>query len=330
MVVRPLPVQEASKRNECFKVHAGRLFDSKNKTYIEDAAIEINTKTGLITKVYKHTDDRDDVWKSPNDIDLSSKDLTVLPGFVEAHSHIMLHPYTEASSLHQERDESLVERVIRATNHCRDILKAGYTTCRDLGTESLQDADIGVRDAINRGIIRGPRHFVATEALASSGGYEIRHENRLGGTVAPRLSDPCDGVVGVRAAVRRRLGAGADIIKFYAEYGKRQLRYPPPTYPGGPDIEFPPSGSGGPLESERNPSLLLFNQEEMDEIVREANAARAPVAAHTQSVESSMMASKAGVTTVEHAIRAYEKPDEQMLLLWEAGVEETRSLINAL
>lgn len=91
---------------------------------------------------------------------------------------------------------------------------AGYTTYHDLGTEGLKDADVDVRDAINRGLIPGPRLFVATEALASSASYAIRHENSLGGARMPPIADAADGVDGVRAAVRRRIGAGADVVKF--------------------------------------------------------------------------------------------------------------------
>lgn len=202
------------------------------------------------------------------------------------------------------RDESLVERIIRATNHCRDALLAGYTTYRDLGTEGAHDADVHIRDAVNRGIIPGPRIYCVTECLASSGGYETRHENKIGGAVAPRISDPCDGVVGCRAGVRRRLGAGADVIKFYADYRKRALRFPESAWPGCPGVMFPPYQSG--LEGDRNPNLLLFDQEEMSAMVSEAKVARAPVAAHASSAEAVTMAARAGVTTVEHGFESME------------------------
>ena len=201
------------------------------------------------------------------------------------------------------RDESLVERIIRATNHLRAALLAGYTTYRDLGTEGASDADIGLRDAVNRGLIPGPRLFVATEPIASSGGYEIRQENHLGGTSVPRISDPADGPTGVRVAVRRRLSAGADVVKFYADYRKRQLRFPPPAWKGTREIEFPPSGEG---DMQRNPNLPLFDEDEMSAIVREAKGSRAPVAAHCGLGESVVKAAKAGVTTVEHANEADE------------------------
>lgn len=226
----------------------------------------------------------------------------MLPGLVDAHTHIFLHPYSETPALNQMRDESAVERIVRATNHVKSALMAGYTTYRDLGTEGLRDADVSFRDTINRGIIPGPRMFVATETIASSGGYEIRLESSsvpgLLGTQVPRISDPADGVSGVRAAVRRRLGAGADVVKFYADYRKRTLRYPASTWPGACDVMFPPPSdwfAGG-----RNPSLLLFTQDEMDAMVSEARAAKAPISAHAQSPEAVIMAAKAGVTTIEH------------------------------
>ncbi len=202
------------------------------------------------------------------------------------------------------KDESLIERTIRATNHCRAALLAGYTTYRDLGTEGAYDADVHIRDAVNRGIIPGPRIYCATECLASSGGYENRHENKIGGLEVPRICDPCDGPVGCRAAVRRRLGAGADVIKFYADYRKRQLRFPSGGWPGCANILFPPQHD--PAGSDRNPNLLLFNQEEMDAMVAEAKSSRAPVAAHASTAEGVAMAARAGVTTIEHGFEDME------------------------
>ncbi|CAJ2511891.1 Uu.00g075160.m01.CDS01 [Anthostomella pinea] len=187
------------------------------------------------------------------------------------------------------RDESLVERVVRATNHAKSALMAGYTTYRDLGTEGLRDADVSFRDTINRSIIPGPRMFVATETIASSSGYEIRQENGMPGvdTTIPRISDSADGVDGVRTAVRRRLGAGADIVKFYATTGN-----------GG--CGFPRRHGKERGRSYQNPNLLLFTQEEMDAMVSEAKRGHAPISAHAQSPEGVIMAAKAGVTTIEH------------------------------
>jgi imidazolonepropionase-like amidohydrolase len=277
-----------------FTIHTDCLFDSKRKKFVKDTSIVVDPNTGLITRVYQ----REHALSTVEEPDIDLRGKCVLPGLVDAHTHILLHAYSETPGLHQMRDESLVERIIRATNHCRTALLAGYTTYRDLGTESAQDADVHIRNAINRGIIPGPRIYCVTEPLASSGGYEIRHENKIGGVDVPRISDPCDGPVACRAAVRRRLGAGADVIKFYADYRKRQLRFPDRQWPGCPEIAFPPSERN--LGGQRNPNILLFNQDEMDAIVAEAKVARAPVAAHASTPEAVMMVAKAGVTTVEH------------------------------
>lgn len=191
------------------------------------------------------------------------------------------------------RDESTVERIVRATNHVRSALLAGYTTYRDLGTESLGNADANLRDCINRGLLPGPRLFVATEALASTGSYELRVENRLGNPLTvPRACDPADGVDGVRAAVRRRVGDGADLIKFYADYRRKVMRFPT----AGPrPVRFPPE-----RYEDRNPAVPLYEQEEMDAIVREARLAGLPVAAHAGETRAARMAIRAGVTSVEH------------------------------
>lgn len=305
-----------------FTVHTDLLFDPKAKTFIKNTSITVDPKTGLIVKVYRRKDALPTSINAP-DIDLRGQ--CVLPGLVDAHTHIFLHAYSETPSINQMRDESLVERVIRATNHCRTALLAGYTTYRDLGTEGAFDADVHVRDAVNRGIIPGPRIYCVSEALASSGGYENRIENRIGGVQVPRISDPCDGPVGVAAGVRRRLGAGADVIKFYAgmpphryvpfrhpndrspDYRRRALRFPESQWPGCPGIMFPPEQNG--LQGERNPNLLLFNQTEMNAIVAEAKTARAPVAAHASSAEAITMAAKAGVTTIEHGFESLQGTD---------------------
>lgn len=282
-----------------FKIYTSILFSPKEKRFLKDITLTVSKETGLIIEVHKRSASEssalDEDWMHPLDIDLRSpgpngKPRVILPGLVDAHTHIFLHAYAKTPAVYQMRDESPTERTIRAVNHCRTALLSGYTTYRDLGTEGMLDHDTHVRNAINRGLIPGPRLFVATECIASSGGYAVRLENNTNGV--PRIADVADGVEGVKQAVRRRVGAGADIIKFYADYRKRQLRFPPSTWPGEPDVQFPPK--------ERNPNVPLFSQAEMNAIVEEAKFNGVPVAAHAQAPNAVIMAAKAGVTSVEH------------------------------
>src|SRR5690606_8418638 len=102
-------------------------------------------------------------------IDLSG--TTLLPGLIDAHSHMFLHPYDEASWNDQVLKEPLALRVARATNHARATLMAGFTTVRDLGTEGAGYADVGLKEAIEQGIIPGPRMLVVTRAIVATGSY---------------------------------------------------------------------------------------------------------------------------------------------------------------
>src|SRR5689334_15452077 len=103
-------------------------------------------------------------------IDLPGTTLT--PGLVEGHSHILLHSYNETSWTDQVSREGLALRVARATNHLRATLQAGFTTVRDLGTEGAGYADVELKQAVNQGIIPGPRVLTSTRAIVATGSYE--------------------------------------------------------------------------------------------------------------------------------------------------------------
>ncbi|KAK9414293.1 putative Amidohydrolase-related domain-containing protein [Seiridium unicorne] len=287
-------------------VHTSTLFDPKKKEFLENVSIKVDPNTGAIVSVDERSS-AEVTELGPADIDLREK--VVMPGFVDAHTHIFLHDYSECPAAEQHRDESIVERVVRATNHVRTALLAGYTTYRDLGSEAMQSFDANLRDCINRGIIPGPRLFVATHPLGSTGGFEVRTENYHGGTRAPPASDPGDGPEGVRQALRRRVAEGCDIIKFYADYRRKIMRFPPSQqHPYRLGIEFPPA--------DPNPNVPLFSQEEMDMIVKEAQLADLPVAAHAGGLKAALMAVKAGVTSIEHG---FEAPDELLELMKSRG-----------
>ena len=141
---------------------------------------------------------------------------TLLPGLVDAHTHVLLHPYNEASWDDQVSRESLSLRVARAVNHLRDTLAAGFTTIRDLGTEGAGYADVGLREAIEQGIMPGPRMLVATRAIVATGSYGPKGF-ALEWTV-PQGAEEVDGGESMARVVREQIGRGADWIKFYADY----------------------------------------------------------------------------------------------------------------
>ncbi|KAL2833336.1 hypothetical protein BDW59DRAFT_138488 [Aspergillus cavernicola] len=170
----------------------------------------------------------------------------------------------------------------------------------------MQDFDTNLRDAISRGLTPGPRLFVATKVLASTGSFEPRTENYLGGHCLPAGADAVDGVEPCRQAVRRRIAAGADVVKFFADYRRRIMRSPPAQqHPYIPSVLCPPK--------EPNPDYMVFSQEEMDMIVAEAGLARAPVSAHCCTLEGALAAIRAGVNTLEHVYFATDEMFREMM-----------------
>jgi imidazolonepropionase-like amidohydrolase len=300
-------MMSSTSTTEPFTIHTSTLFSPHLKTFQSDISLVICPTTGLIIRTYTRPDSSVPSPLPSRDIDLTH--LVVLPGLVDAHTHIFLHPYAETPALHQILHESLVERTLRAANHARAALAAGYTTYRDLGTEGLGAADVNLRDAINRGITTGPRLFVATDPLASSGGYVLHVENA--NTTAPLLADKADGVDGVRAAVRRRLAAGADVLKFYADREKRNSRFPEAdAWPGALGLRHRPDWGDKPK------NYLLFSEAEMRAIVEEAHEVECPVAAHANSPAAVIRAARAGVDTVEHG---QEPSAEALTVMKEMG-----------
>jgi imidazolonepropionase-like amidohydrolase len=194
---------------------------------------------------------------------------TLLPGLIEGHSHLLLHPYNETPWNDQVLQEAPALRVARATVHARRTLEAGFTTVRDLGTEGAGYADVGVKQAINQGIIPGPRMLVATRALVATGSYGPKYAAEV---ELPQGAQEADGVDGIIRAVREQIGKGADIIKVYADY------------------------RWGPNESSRP----TFSQEELTLIVNTARTAGRPVVAHASTPEGMRRATLAGVETIEH------------------------------
>jgi imidazolonepropionase-like amidohydrolase len=195
--------------------------------------------------------------------------LTLMPGLIEAHSHVLLHPYSETVWNDQVAKESLSLRVARATNHLRDTLQAGFTTIRDLGTEGAAYADADLKQAVEQGIIPGPRMLVATRAIVATGSYGPKgfaSEWRV-----PQGAEEADGIDSLTRVVRDQIGHGADWIKIYADY-----RW----------------GTQG--------AAPTFSLDELKLVVETAKSANVPVAAHSATAEGMRRATLAGVQTIEH------------------------------
>ena len=197
-------------------------------------------------------------------------DTTLMPGLVEGHSHVMLHAYNETAWNDQVAHEGLAVRTARAVNHLRATLMAGFTTIRDLGTEGAGYADVELKQAVNQGIIPGPRMLCSTRAIVATGSYAPKgfalewH--------VPQGAEEADGVDSLTRVVRDQIGHGADWIKLYGDY-----RWGP--------------GAGA------HPT---FSLEEMKLAVETAASAGVPVSVHTATPEGMRRAILAGVETIEH------------------------------
>lgn len=215
---------------------------------------------------------------------------TLLPGLIEAHSHLLLHPYNETSWNDQVLHEPLALRIARATVSARNTLLAGFTTIRDLGTEGAGDADVGLKRAINQGIIPGPRMIAVTRAIVATGSYGPRlADQRLDILQGGQEASGIDGPTGVIDVTREQIKWGADWIKVYGDY------------------RWGPHGEAEPT----------FTLDEMKAIVSVARSSGREIAVHTVTPEGMRRAVLAGVTTIEHGD---EGTPEVFKLMAEHGV----------
>lgn len=212
---------------------------------------------------------------------------TLLPGLIEGHSHLFLHPYNETSWNDQVLHESRAERVARAVNHAKSALMAGFTSARDLGTEGSMYDDAGLKKAIEKKVVPGPRMIVATRAIVAKGTYGPKSESP--DVDFPQGAAEVVGIEDIGTEVRTQIGKGADIIKLYADY-----RYG--------------------KEGEARPT---FSTEAIALAVSIAHASGRQVAAHAVTPEGMRRAVTGGVSTIEHGDGGTE---EVFKLMKERGV----------
>ncbi len=195
---------------------------------------------------------------------------TLLPGMIEGHGHLFLHPYNETPWDDQVLHEALALRTARAAVAARATLMAGFTSERDLGTEGAGFADVGLKAAIDQGIVPGPRLMVATRAIVARGAYGPKGFEP--GVPVPQGAQEVSGVDEIVRAVRDQIAAGAGIIKLYADY----------HYQGG-------EGS--------RPTLSAA---ELAAATAAAHDAGRLVAVHSVTEEGMRRSIAAGVDTIEH------------------------------
>lgn len=208
-----------------------------------------------------------DVVAPPGAETLALPGTTLLPGLIDTHVHLFLHPYNETSWNDQVLKEPLALRTARAVAQARATLAAGFTTVRDLGTEGAGDADAGLKAAIEQGIVPGPRLLIADRAIVATGAYGPKGY----GFDVPQGAEEASGADLV-ATVRRQIAHGADWVKLYGDY-----RF-------------------GPGE----PARATFSLDEMRLAIATAHDAGRKVAVHASTAEGMRRAVLAGADTIEH------------------------------
>ena len=217
---------------------------------------------------------------TPTDSSILLLGQTLLPGLIEGHSHLFLHPYNETTWNDQVLKESRAERLVRAVNHAKATLMAGFTTVRDLGTEGAGYDDVGLKLSINKGLIPGPRMIVAGRAIVATGSYGPKSDvTELDLIKGAEESDGAN----LTATVRDQIGHGADVIKIYADY-KWGLN---------------------------NTSMPTFTVDEIKNMVQVATTTGRPVVAHAGTKEGMRRAIEGGVETIEHG----DDGDEEIFTL---------------
>ncbi len=232
---------------------------------------------------------RGDIQVPSNAVSVPLPDTTLLPGLMDIHSHIFLHPYNEVLWNDQVLKEPVAYRTVAAVNHCKDTLMAGFTLLRDLGTEGAGFSDVAVKRAVEEGMIPGPRLLVVTKAIVATACYAPGPSGFAENVILPKGAQEASGMTEILKAVREQAAAGADWIKVYADFGRG---------PGGAEVP-------------------TFSSEELRALTAESHSAGRLVAAHATTAEGMRRAIEAGVDTIEHG---YAGTDEVFRLMASKGV----------
>ncbi|KAF8799853.1 hypothetical protein BYT27DRAFT_7119399 [Phlegmacium glaucopus] len=291
-----------------YQILAGKLFDPLRRTLASNQVITIDRDLGIVLDVKSKLEVEASENENGQNIEIIKIDLShlvILPGLIDVHVHLFLHPYSEKSWEDQLTQESLAERTVRATVHARRTLLAGFTTVRDLGTEGAFDSDIGLRKCLSgrNALIPGPRYYCATRALISTGSYGPKSTlyPAQEGIDGIKGAESVDGVDACVREVRKQIGAGADWIKVesYLSY----LDYRCRSRMG--DV-FPAVGAT---------SIATFNTEELSAIIATAHARGVKVAAHANTSGSIDTLLDLGVDSIEHGSEIYDIEDNNKNLL---------------
>ncbi len=226
-------------------------------------------------------------FKLPANTRIIEINATLLPGLIEGHSHLFLHPYNEVSWNDQVLKESRAERTARAVTHAEATLMAGFTTMRDLGTEGAMYDDAGLKTAIKKNVFPGPRLIVATRAIVAKGTYGPNYKNA--DVDLPQGAAEVSGMEDMANEVYTQIRKGADVVKLYADYG------------WGDDGETMPT----------------FSIEQIALAVSIAHSSGRIVAAHSTTKEGMRRAIMGGVNTIEHGNNG---DDEIFKLMKEKGI----------
>ena len=249
-----------SQTNEYILLKADRVFDGEAMHSGWSVLVRGNRieQVGMITTT------------PPNTTVINLAGSTILPGLIEGHTHLFLHAYNETSWNDQVLNESRAERTARAVNHAKATLMAGFTTARDLGTEGAMYDDAGLKKAIEKGIIPGPRLIIASRAIVTKGTYGPKSENA--DVDLPQGAAEVSGINELESEIRTQISKGADVIKIYADYrwGKN------------------------------NESLPTFSTEALAVAANIAKSGGRQLVVHASTDEGMRRSALAGASTIEH------------------------------